>query len=95
MKRFLVCPPCYNEEREGLGLYRRLATLRERNQDKNTRRAPIKCAYSASPERTNYGQNPDWIPVSTLRIRVRTDQDKRALQRIKHGVVLAEWPRDD
>ena len=27
--RFLVCPPCYNEETEGLGLYRRFATLRE------------------------------------------------------------------
>ena len=29
MEQFLVCSPCYNEEAEGLGLYRRLATLRE------------------------------------------------------------------
>ena len=29
MERFLVCPPCYNEETEGLGLHRHLAMLRE------------------------------------------------------------------
>ena len=30
MERFLVCPPCYNEETEGLGLYRRFARVKSR-----------------------------------------------------------------